>query len=321
MRIGFHSNQLGVRGTEVALYDYAKYNREILGNESVILYPSESPGNDINAVFKFSKYFPVYGYQDHKNINSICDTENLDAMYYIKSGRNDGKTSNRKNLIHAVFQEYDPHGDKYAYISEWLANYIEGIVLNKTDYVPFIVDLPLPTGDMRETLNIPKNALVIGRYGGPEQFDIPFVKTAIEKYLIKNPNSYFVFVNTFKFHEHPRIIYLNPIVDLQEKSNFINTCDAMIHARAMGESFGLAICEFLFHNKPVFAWYGGSDKHHVQILQNSGLLYNDESDVLSKFDMLADGEFCNMNCKQLVDKFSPKNVMTQFNKVFLENLL
>ena len=37
MKIAFHSNQLGVRGTEIALYDYAFYNREILGNDSIII--------------------------------------------------------------------------------------------------------------------------------------------------------------------------------------------------------------------------------------------------------------------------------------------
>ena len=30
--VAFHSNQLGIRGTEVALYDYARYNEEISGN-------------------------------------------------------------------------------------------------------------------------------------------------------------------------------------------------------------------------------------------------------------------------------------------------
>ena len=30
-KIAFHTNQLGIRGTEVAVYQYAKYNEEILG--------------------------------------------------------------------------------------------------------------------------------------------------------------------------------------------------------------------------------------------------------------------------------------------------
>ena len=36
-KIAFHSNQLCLRGTEIALYDYAKYSEELLNNESIII--------------------------------------------------------------------------------------------------------------------------------------------------------------------------------------------------------------------------------------------------------------------------------------------
>ena len=39
MKVAFHSGYLGFRGTEVALVDYARGNREILGGESLILLP------------------------------------------------------------------------------------------------------------------------------------------------------------------------------------------------------------------------------------------------------------------------------------------
>jgi hypothetical protein len=35
--IAFLSNNLTLRGTEVALYDYADYNEKILGNKSIII--------------------------------------------------------------------------------------------------------------------------------------------------------------------------------------------------------------------------------------------------------------------------------------------
>ena len=38
MKIGFHTNHLSLRGTEIAVYDYALHNQELLGNESVIFY-------------------------------------------------------------------------------------------------------------------------------------------------------------------------------------------------------------------------------------------------------------------------------------------
>jgi hypothetical protein len=38
MKIAFQSNQLCERGTEIALYDYAYFNKTILNNESVITF-------------------------------------------------------------------------------------------------------------------------------------------------------------------------------------------------------------------------------------------------------------------------------------------
>jgi len=43
MKILFHANTLNFRGTTVAVTDYARYNQEVLGNESVIVY-NESLG-------------------------------------------------------------------------------------------------------------------------------------------------------------------------------------------------------------------------------------------------------------------------------------
>ena len=59
MKIAFHSFQLGDRGTEVCLYKYAKYNREILGNESVIISTSTRP---IPTYGRFASEFEVFLY-------------------------------------------------------------------------------------------------------------------------------------------------------------------------------------------------------------------------------------------------------------------
>ncbi|MCL2242936.1 MAG: hypothetical protein FWC03_00535 [Treponema sp.] len=50
------------------------------------------------------------------------------------------------------------------------------------------------------------------------------------------------------------IIFLPRNTDVNFKEIFINTCDAMIHARSDGETFGLSIAEFSIKNKPVITW-------------------------------------------------------------------
>jgi glycosyltransferase involved in cell wall biosynthesis len=114
----------------------------------------------------------------------------------------------------------------------------------------------------------------------------------------------------------PNIIHLDPIYDLQEKSNFIGMCDAMIHARAMGESFGLAIAEFLYHDKPVIAWPGGGDQNHVKMLGEEGLWYNNSEEL---YQHLINTKHENHNGKYSarVEKYTPENVMNKFKEVFL----
>jgi hypothetical protein len=314
MNILFHENQLCLRGTSVALYDYARYNEEILGNTSYIVFDKNSRWNDPPAIDKFTKRFAdkVISYTQFTEVNYICDKYNIDVFYIIKSGEIDGKLSNRKNCVHTVFQTYQPHGNVYAYVSEWLSQKMSD---GKNPYVPHIVSLPEPNNNLRQLMGIPDDAIVFGRYGGKDQFDLPFVKEAIFEFLNQNKNVYFVFINTIPFGNHSRIKYYDHLVDLQDKSNFINSCNAMIHARSMGESFGLSICEFLHGNKPVLAWEGGHDKHHTWLISPE-FLYKDKQDLLEKMNKICLREI-DFNFKKSVEKFSPVNVMNKFKEVFL----
>lgn len=322
MKIAFQSNTLCHRGTTVAILDYAKYNQEILGNESIIVYPSNfnDPGvsqdslTQQDVLEEISKQFSVFGYTSLEELDKIVEDNNIDATYFIKGGFNDGiVTTKSKNLIHAVFQANQPHGDKYAYISEWLSEHMSN---KQIDYVPHIVDLPKTKQiDFREKLGIDKDKIVIGRIGGLHQLDIPFVLETIASFAYKNPNYIFVFVNTFKFVNLPNIIFVDPIIDEQEKTDFILSCDAMIHGRSDGESFGLAICEGLFHNKPVFCFNGGRDKHHISLLKDSGLLYNNSVEL---YDMLLNVKTYHNDYSKIIEKFNPQAVMEKFKKVFLD---
>lgn len=324
MRIAFQTNTINYRGTTVAIRDYAKYNQEILGNESIIVYPVNfsDPGvpadslHQPKVIEELEKEFELIGYNSLDELDEICVKRNLDYTYFFKWGFNDGiVTKASKNLIHAVFQCNDPHGDRYAYISKWLSDYCSA---GEIDYIPYIVDLPKsPTFCYREKLGIPMDKIVVGRIGGFSEFDIEFAMYAILDIVMKDPDFVFVFVNTRKFLEHPNIIYLDPIFDLQEKTNFINSCNALLHARSRGETFGLAVSEFLFHNKPVFSFNGGIDKNHIEFLKNTGNLYDNKEDLIDKLYRLKGKEIYNYDYKSIVEEFSPKNVIQKFDKVFL----
>ena len=148
--------------------------------------------------------------------------------------------------------------------------------------IPHIVDLPINHADLRSELQIPKDAIVFGRYGGIDEFNIDITHKAIKLCVNLYKNCYFLFMNTKKFYEHTRIIYLDKNLDLNFKVKFINTCDAMIHARQMGETFGLSIAEFSIKNKPIITCNCG-DLEHIKILGDKAILYNSTEELMNIF--------------------------------------
>lgn len=333
MKVLFHTNTLNYRGTTVAITDYAKYNQEILGNESIILFNESIPyekdmGTEPVVVDQLRKNFNVLSYDGNDRYNEIkriCDQYKIDVSYFIKSGARDGELPpdrgssvvslpNTKTVVHAVFQVWQPHGDVYAYISEWLAHKMTPP--NEAPlWVPHIVDLPLANKNIRDKLSIPKDAFVFGRLGGYDTFDLQWTYQQIIDYVNTNKNVYFIFANTRPFVNHPNIKYVKEIVTKQGKSNFIESCDAMVHARARGESFGLSIAEFLYHNKPVVAWEGGMDANHLIMLAGSNTLYgpNDFKDKLT----YTIEEASKQSWSWRVEQFKPQKVMNTFANVFL----
>lgn len=320
MNLLFQTNQLCLQGTEVAVYDYAHFNETILNNKSYIIYDKNHPHNDNLVVQKFSSRFPdrVFSYENFDEFDIITKEKNIDLCYFIKSGENDGKLSKVKpNAVHTVFQNFEPHGDAYAYVSQWLSDVMTD---GKFPYVPHIVHLPKPNQNIREQLGVPDDAFLFCRYGGLRDFDIDFVKKVVIEFIQKHEWTWFVFFNTIPFVDHPRIKFFGGFADLQLKANLIESCDAMIHARYAGETFGLAICEFLYGNKPVLSWNDGHGKNHIEILKNSDCLYNSEEDLYEKMYSLASKQRPKNNYKKLVENFSPECVMDKFNEVFIKKL-
>tara|TARA_R110001592_G_scaffold359164_1_gene665060 strand:+ start:27 stop:971 length:945 start_codon:yes stop_codon:yes gene_type:complete len=311
-KIAFHSGQLGLRGTEVALYDYARYNEEILGNKSIITVqdPNIRKGwSDPSAIKKFKDRFPVFYYKDFSEVDKILDDNNIDIFYMQKAGDRSILPKEIKTVIHSVFQYNEPHGDVYAYISKWL-----GDLYNKP-YVPYICDLPNHNDDLRELLKIPKDATVFGRHGGIETFDIGYAQESVIEISNERDDIYFIFLNTQRFTNNKNVIFLNGTSDMYQKVRFINTCDAMLHARQRGESFGLAIAEFSLRNKPIICWKGGTDLAHVDMLGDTAFYYENKTELKS---ILSDFKIDNSVNYDIYKKYNPKDVMQKFKEVFID---
>ena len=311
VKIAFHSNQLGRRGTEVSLFDYAYFNEKLLNNKSIII-SDKNGNNDDEVIKKFKKHFPVYLYNDFKEVDEILKKENCDIFYIIKSGGNDGKISKVcKTVAHCVYGCHDPHGDVYSSISPWISG--NG---GKYPVVPHMINLPKYDQNMRNKLNIPKDSIVFGGYGGKGSFNIKFAQDAVYEVAKDNPNIYFVFANFEKFcPQLKNIIHLPKIIDLDKKVEFINTTDAMIHAQILGETFGLAVAEFSTKNKPVITTKSGNNNNHIKLLKDKAIIYTDKDNLKNIFlNFKRDDKDWNA-----YKDYTPEKVMKIFEKVYIKN--
>ena len=320
VKIIFHTSQIDVRGTNNAVYYYAHYNETLLGNKSIITIPESSINqkrNDQIALEKFLQRFSIYIYENKEQLQKFIDDEKYDILYDIKYGKNDNFIfKNIKNCIHCVFDMTEEHGDIYAGVSEQIAR-----KFGKTLFVPHMIGLePIKTQEnFRVLLGIPEDAIVFGRHGGQDTFNIGFCMETISRVVNDFNNIYFVFVNTPKFFQHPNIFYLDKIIKDDEKNKFISTCDAGLECGSLGHTFGLAIGEFSVNNK-INIVYGGYtwNTAHKDILGNNALYFTNQDEfynILTTFDKKL---YINrdLNCYK---EYTPEKIMKIFKEVFIDN--
>lgn len=345
MKIAFHTNQINLRGTEIALFDYAHFNEVYLQNKSIVISrnnPISSKGgvnkNEPSALAKFRSRFELILYDDPSELESILARNGIDFLYAIKKGVRDGIESNKvRTGIHAVFQHYEPHGDIYAYVSEWLS---QKMTDGQAPFVPHMIHLPAIDTDLRTELRIPQDATVIGQYGGRSSFNIDFAEQAVVEFAARHPDCYFLFMNTRDFRSkatrimhalaqtigkgrHVNLRFLPGTSDVVYKTRFINTCDAMLHARLRGETFGMAIGEFSIKNKPVITFGGKGqsefERMHLDILGEKALVYDTQKELI---DLLSNirkhrTEIKSDSWDAYSNAYAPEVVMNQFKNIFL----
>ena len=270
--VGFFSNQLGLRGTDNAMYDYADFNETLLGNRSLVIsHPLEEVGESEDrtreSYARFERRFKVH-YISKANLQEQLDAAvtslGIQVLYVAKWGLAEGAwCAACPVLVHAVFAMPEPHGACYVGISEYVA-LRAGLAKDRS--IPYIVRLADDRADLRRELGIPAAAVVYGRHGGHDTFNLPAAWEAVHAAALARPDLYFLFLNTKPFCPPlHNIIHLPASADPVRKRRFLNTCDAMLHARDCGETFGIAPAEFAVLNKPILTCPCG-DLAHLYML-------------------------------------------------------
>ena len=83
----------------------------------------------------------------------------------------------------------------------------------------------------------------------------------------------------------------------------------MIHARGMGETFGLSIAEFSIKNKPIITCNCG-DLEHIKILGDKAIIYNSKEELIHIFS----------NIKIIINSRSDWNAYTSYLPMIIMNL-
>ena len=316
------------RGTEISTFNYALFNKNFLGNKSLIIafnkFKSSKSEEFINTSRKiFEKEFKIINIENIEEIREVIIKEKITHAYMQSHGfKRDYYELDRKDIwgecktiYHYVFGPMARQGSDIRCV---IGDDLNKKYFKKIPVLPLIVLKHKNEGNLREKLNIKKETLVIGRHGGESSFDIKFVKLAIKEILDKRKDIVFLFLNTQEFYKHERIIYLPKTTCPIYKSQFIDTCDLMIHARKDGETFGLAVGEFSAANKPIITYGKSKDNEHLRILKENAIIYKNKTELLKIFNDI-NKEYIFSKEWNSYKNYEPENIMLKFNSICLEN--
>lgn len=322
----FHSGQVSERGTEVALFDYAHYNERLLGNRSICLFPKDRIlSESVNR--RFTERFLVRYYGSHGEWDGILRETGAKGFYSIRYGGGMGRAelpSAAPSFIHCVFDTRKPYGDVCAAISPYLNRKFH----TRLPVLPHIVEKKsAATEDLRPSLGIPREAVVFGCYGGATSFSLPFAREAVRTAAARREDARFLFMNIEPFAAPPNVRFLAGSSDLDEKQRFINSCDAMLHARKDGETFGLAVAEFFISGKPVLTYRPRLDprrrydRAHLDILGGRGIVYRSRRELEELLTLYRGGAVAAADiAAAYLDPFSPRRAMDIFDELFASKL-
>ena len=309
---------MAYRGTQGTVWALAHFNETVLGNKSIIVarYPATYRDHDTtdDSIAHFTQRFETFFVSPH-DVNRFLIEKAVDVAYVPTQGlareASDIPTG-VPTITHCVFENGNKGGTIQTAISPFVAKNVCRVLPN-----PIHVDLE-NTDDMRKTLGIPEDAIVFGRYGGYDTFNIKYTHDVICKYATEHPNTYFLFMNTRVFTpsnaSFPNIIFLPPSRDVVVKSRFIRTCDAMLHARIDGESFGMAVGEFAVFKKPILTTTSGATAH-LHYLQEHAILFYDASSLATALSNFQRGTIVP---KTLYDEYLAEKVIIEFEQLIKE---
>ncbi len=254
LKIGFVFDGLINRGVTLSTLFFAKRYEILFPNSSYIFLNTGDCDpillNEINNYFN-----NIY------TIDFQHDFKDVDVVYYQYDGSNfNFKNSLKPFLHHYVFQNAPTLLNNTFYVSEWLSLLCTA---NNISALPLPVNTSMTIDSYREEFGIPESAIVCGRIGGLDSFDLNFVREVLKSNMF---DVYFIFASTdnIPLDTSNRIFILDKLYG-NELGRFYNTLDYFLHARYRGESCGMALTESMLYGVKNICWHGGIDRNHLNL--------------------------------------------------------
>lgn len=355
LTICFNTYAINVRGTTIAIYDYAHYNELLLENKSIFVLPNIDDVTKGAALDKFTSRFTqdnihLYDSKKQFDLPDKAKSVGCDVLYMIKAGGFDSVPTLSSQIacdgppvaVHAVFF-WQKHGASYAMISQGQAqqralrkmqtrqdaNWTTEFILDS--WVPHIIEPAVKAGagvqtrDYRKEKSIPDDSIVLCRHGSSDSFNVPFVQEAVCSAAERHGSLlHFLFLGTNNWtctSMYPHNIHFLPATaDVREKEAYFKACGAMLHARNEGEQFSVALGEASVRNLPILFRPSTDNPPQPLEVHKKAFLYTNETDLL---DIIASwvkgglpkGDF------NAYKEFTPVHVMARFDRILIQRAL
>lgn len=326
----FHTNEMSYRGVPGSVYDYAVAFEEYacgVAHYASFDGPSATSYDKVAARFPGRLHFAREAVST-QDMAALVRRHKIDTVYTQQYGLVERTSfavneSETKLLMHAVFSAAQPHGYGYAAISDVVERSKQHPDVPTVPYIAKLDGAYADAPSLRGDLGIPDNATVICRHGGEPSFNVMEARYALCSFIMERPDAW---VLSLGMHRHdcdtrpPRIVYLDASSDMLYKRRFLNSCDACVHARKEGETFGLAVAECSLAGLPVitYKYAPRTADNHLRILGPHAKLYSDSRsllDILRSFDRVAVRANATLY-RGLYAGFTPRSVMLTFLRNF-----
>lgn len=226
--------------------------------------------------------------------------------------------------------DFSPNVYHSFFMSKWMRDKWAdmGGIKTLSSIVPFGIEMPHSSENMRKELNIPTDAIVAGFHQRVD--DNTFSDIPLEAFAkMQSDNRYFIIMGgSTKYSEQAQrlglknFIHLPHSADKKTISKFLNTLDIFAHGRKDGETFGAVFAEALLHHCPCLSHQTPTSNAHKETMGSGGLFAKNLKDYTKKLQQLFENERLR---KKLSDdgfafakqKFIDKDYIKDIEKVYL----